>query len=328
MDELISVVIPAFNVGMYLTNCLNSVLQQSYSAIEIVLVDDGSTDNTPQIVDHYQALYPDRVFIIHTKNQGVTMARLEGIKAAKGEWIGFVDGDDEIEPDMYERLYKNAIKYHADISHCGYRIIVNGGAQIYDFYNTGNLVKQDRNTGLAGLLSGSFEPSLCTKIFRKELLSSLLSKGLMDTTIKYNEDVLMNFYLFRNAECSIYEDFCGYHYLSRETSATRRGFCIEKVMDPIKVSSQILKCATNDFKELAWKRYFKACISAYASLVNKEKYREEAEYCRERLLVNKKHWRFMRRNDRIKMRMLLLSPQFYKCFYLFYRKFIQKKKYY
>ena len=99
MADLISVIVPVYNVAADLPRCLNSILAQTYPEIEIVAVDDGSPDNSGKILDQY-AKQHNNLRVIHKENGGVTSARLRGLQEARGEWIGFVDGDDEIEPDM------------------------------------------------------------------------------------------------------------------------------------------------------------------------------------------------------------------------------------
>lgn len=237
MNEKITVVVPAYNIENYIENTAKSICSQTYENLEIILVDDGSKDHTPQIVDAL-ADVDMRIRVIHQKNGGVTKARLAGVAAATGDWIGFVDGDDCIEPDMYQRLIDNAHKYHADISHCGYQMVFPSRVDYY--YNTGRLVEQDKRTGLKDLLSGTFvEPGLWNKLFRKNLFHSLLHDGKMDTSIKINEDLLMNFYLFMEAEKSIYEDICPYHYMVRKGSAATSKVNESKLRDPLLVQRTI-----------------------------------------------------------------------------------------
>ena len=163
---MISVIVPAFNVAQTIKRTLDSILAQTYQNIEIIVVNDGSKDETGAIIDSYAA-QNRKIIAIHTQNQGVTAARLTGVKHASGEWIGFVDGDDEIEPDMYEILMNNAVQYKADISHCGYQMIFPDGRISY-FHNTGCLMIQDNLTGLKDLLDGSLvEPGLWNKLFHK-----------------------------------------------------------------------------------------------------------------------------------------------------------------
>lgn len=239
-DLLISVIVPAYNIAPYIEKTLASITAQTYSNLEIILVDDGSKDGTSQLLDQL-AVQDARIRVIHKENGGVTSARLRGVAEATGEWIGFVDGDDYIEPQMYERLMANALKYDADISHCGYQMVFPHGHVDY-YYNTGRLVQQDGQAGLVALLDGSYvEPGLCNKLFRKSLFQSLLSMGIMDTTIRNNEDLLMNYYLFREAKQSVYEDFCPYHYLLRASSATTSGYTEHKLKDPAKVVGILLE---------------------------------------------------------------------------------------
>ena len=117
----LTIVVPIYNAAKYLDRCLNSLLCQNAKDYELLLVDDGSKDDSGKICDEYAKKY-DHIKVFHKENGGVTSARLRGVEEATGEWIGFVDGDDLLEKDMYERLMVNAEKYNADISHCGYRM--------------------------------------------------------------------------------------------------------------------------------------------------------------------------------------------------------------
>lgn len=240
MEEKISIIIPAYNIRNYIEKCLDSVCAQTYRNIEIIVVDDGSTDGTADIIDIYAKNKDSRVKAIHQKNSGVTSARLEGVKKAEGEFIGFVDGDDYIEPYMYESLYKNAVEYNADISHCGYQMVFPNGRIDY-YYNTGSIKVQDNETGVKDLLAGNFiEPGLWNKLYKKNLFLDFLSNVKMDYSIKINEDLLMNYYLFREARKSVFMDKCPYHYLLRKNSAATSGININKIYDPIKVTKKIL----------------------------------------------------------------------------------------
>ena len=116
-NEKISVIIPVYNVEAYLERCLNTVCGQSYKNLEIILVDDGSTDNCLQICEEF-AERDDRIKVIHQSNQGVSAARNTGLDAATGDYIAFVDSDDYIHPEMYERLYSLLKKHDADMSAC------------------------------------------------------------------------------------------------------------------------------------------------------------------------------------------------------------------
>lgn len=233
---LISVIVPVYNVEAYLDRCVRSIVGQTYQNLEIILVDDGSPDNRVAICDAW-AKKDSRIRVIHKKHGGVTSARLQGAITAKGEWIGFVDGDDLIEPNMFQRLLENALKYDVDISHCGYQMVFPSRVDYY--YNTGKLIAQDHETALRDLLSGVFiEPGLWNKLYRRELFSGL--GQIIDFSIKIHEDVLMNYWLFKASRKSVFEDVCPYHYILRPGSPTTSELNLNKLRDPLRVTKMIL----------------------------------------------------------------------------------------
>lgn len=244
MDNvLISIIVPAYNIEAYIGRCLDSILEQQHQKLEVIVVDDGSVDRTGQIADSYTQK-DQRVISIHKENGGVSSARLAGLERASGEYIGFIDGDDYIEPDMYARLLHNALKYHADISHCGYQMVFPDHVDYY--YNTGRIVEQDKITGLKDLLSGVFvEPSLGNKLYHRRLLYNVFNDSIIPKDIKNNEDVLMNYCFFKSAHLSVYEDFCPYHYILRKGSAATSRLNENKLKDPIRVTKIILQDCAN-----------------------------------------------------------------------------------
>ena len=176
---------------------------------------------------------------MYQENSGVVSARVNGVKHAHGEWIGFVDGDDVIEEDMYEFLLSNALENDAQISHCGYKKVFDNGETI-SYYDTGKIVHQDNISALEDLISGVFiEPSLCNKLYHNSLIQSFLQSNNFDYSIRNFEDLLINYYLFKECNSSIYEDRCKYCYLSRIGSASKSTesptffFDIKKVFETI-----------------------------------------------------------------------------------------------
>lgn len=244
-EPLISIVIPCYNIEAYIDRTLDSVFGQTYPNFEVIAVDDGSRDGTGDVLDRYAVAEP-RLRVLHQKNRGVSYARLNGVAASSGEFIGFVDGDDLIDPDMYERLYQNAVHYKADISHCGYRMVFPDRTDYY--YNTGMTALQDRKQGIADLLEGSrIEPALCNKLFHRKLFVKLLQgKTVMDLTMRENEDLLMNYCLFSEATQSVFEDFCPYQYLIRDSSSSQGGLKPHILTDPIHIGELLLKETTQD----------------------------------------------------------------------------------
>lgn len=232
MDALISIVIPAYNIENCIAGTLDSVLAQTYRNLQIIVVNDGSKDGTGAVLDEY-ARKDSRIKVIHKENGGVTSARVRGIAEAEGQYIGFVDGDDYIEPQMYQRLMENLNTHGAEISHCGYQMVFPSGKIDY-YYNTGKLTVQPEDQGCTDLLDGSFvEPGLVNKLYRRELFVGL--EEWIDPTIRINEDLLMNFYLFRRAKMSVFEDVCPYHYVLRKGSAATSRVNEHKLKDPLRV---------------------------------------------------------------------------------------------
>ena len=328
MNDLISVIVPAYNVEKEITRCLDSIVAQTYQNIEILAVDDGSSDATAEILDRYSETHKN-VRVIHKENGGVTSARLCGVREARGEWIGFVDGDDEIEPDMYERLLKNALEYNAQISHCGYQMIFSDG-RVHYFHNTGVLVQHDKITGIRELLSGAvIEPGLCNKLFHKRLLQALLHADKMDTGIKINEDLLMNFYLFREAERTVFEDFCPYHYIIRSASATRRGLTEHDLWDPVRVREIILQQVPEEAENEAKRAYMRTCISVCNCVVFARENGYENSFWESRKRIREKQsWlALLNKKQQIRAWLILHIPKYYGTACRFYTKYFSKKMY-
>lgn len=118
-EGLISVIVPVYNQEKYLDKCINSILNQTYKDIEIIIINDGSTDTSGEICDNYALRYSN-VKVFHQKNQGLSMARNNGLKKANGKYISFIDSDDHIDIDMYEVLIKFMIEYDLDIINCNF----------------------------------------------------------------------------------------------------------------------------------------------------------------------------------------------------------------
>ena len=114
MDELISVVVPAYNMEQYIGECVDSILAQTYRRLEVILVDDGSTDATGRICDQY-AERDARVVVIHQENQGLPRSRKVGVAAARGAYVGFVDSDDWVDSNMYEYLCRELEESRAQL---------------------------------------------------------------------------------------------------------------------------------------------------------------------------------------------------------------------
>ena len=251
MDEkLVSVIIPAYNIEDYIGRCLDSIISQTYKNLEIIVVDDGSRDYTGEILDNY-AKKDRRIKVIHKENGGVSSARNKGIEAAEGDYIGFIDGDDLIEPEMYKTLVDLLEEENADIAHCGYQMVFPDRIDYY--HNTGKKKIQTTEEGLKDLLSGEMiEPGLVNKLYKKELIKNCR----LNETVKINEELLMNYQLFKLSQKSVYYDITPYSYMIRSSSATGANSLITKREDSLRVLNQIKDdCINNNLLSIIYKRY-------------------------------------------------------------------------
>ena len=307
-NVLISVIIPVYNMAQWLPRCLDSVLAQTYKNLEIIVIDDGSSDNSPGIVDLY-AKQNKTIKAIHQNNQGLIATRERGIREATGEFIGFIDGDDEIVPEMYEKLLMNAFTYDAQISQCGILCIHVDGRREY-LHGTREITVYDRLEGCAALLQGEkLEPSLCNKIYH----ASLLKNSCLDSSVINNEDMLRNIVLFNRASRSVMEDFCGYVYWRRNGSMSNHKNSVDIVQNILKARKIIVDYVPDEIKKYAIDNYLQGAARCYNSLLsdNSDKAVELKNNCRDILkkYVAKSDNKFD--IDHIRIYMIIYTPLLY-----------------
>ena len=211
--SIISVVIPIYNMEKYLNKCIESVINQTYRNLEILLIDDGSTDNSPGMCDEW-AKKDNRIKVFHKTNGGLSDAKNYGIEHASGKFIGFVDSDDWIEENMYEELYKEAMDNNADIIICG-RYLEFSNCKIIQ-----SASKKSIMTGKEAIIKmdsfGEFDMSSCDKMYRIELFENIrFPYG------KKCEDAYVTYKLFNNSKVIEYYPVCFYHYLQRNNSISK-----------------------------------------------------------------------------------------------------------
>lgn len=322
--KMISIIVSVYNLEKELPRCLDSILAQSYAPIEVVVIDDGSQDASREIILQYSRK-DQRIRPVFQENSGVTSARLRGVSEAAGEWIGFVDGDDMIQSDMYSRLLNNAEKYDAEITHCGYQMVFPDGRVNY-FHNTGALEIHDTKSALQELLSGrKVEPGLCNKLFHHSLFKELTIPG----DIKINEDLLMNYVLFSRAERTVFEDWCPYLYMVRSASASRAGLNQHKIYDPIRVKQEILDMAVPGMELDARRAYVNTCVHVFNALMMEPAgaFCCDVEKVRQ-MICQRRDWiGLLRQKQRLLARLILCFPSGYRYLYRFYAKYVQKNPY-
>ena len=325
--ERISVIVPVYNLGSLLPRTIESIQNQQYSNLEIIIVDDGSEDNSADIILSFASNDP-RIVPVLKEHEGVGKARLEGCRKATGDYVGFVDGDDLIEEDMYKMLLENAIIHSADISHCGYQMVFPDGRVNY-FYNTQRLVIQNTSEGISDLLEGSFiEPTLCTKLYKRELITRLLESNVIDESIRINEDLLMNYFLFSYAKKSVFYDVCKYHYLIRSHSSSRAPNTKNKIEDPIRVKEIILKDVPENLKRTAECALVNTCLNVYNSLIQTDDdYRAHKTIILEKIRNHESSFSSLSNKRRLMAALCSYIPKLYETLYRLYAKFEHKSKY-
>lgn len=324
----LSIIIPVYNLESYIERCIKSIRTQTHENLEIIIVDDGSTDNSKKVIEKISKL-DKRIVSIYKDNGGVTSARLMGIKHATGDWIGFVDGDDEIENDMYDFLLENALKYDAEISHCGYQMIFSDG-RINFFHNSETLRIQDNTTGIKDLLDGKIvEPGLWNKLYKRKLFNNILDSTIIDTDIKINEDLLMNYYLFSKSKLSVFADVCKYRYLVRNTSVSRTKLDQNKIFDPIKVKRIILENIDIKLLPFAQKAYLSTCINVYNCLILEKYgcYIEEKKIVREEILNHYQWISKLSKKQKILLKLIRYMMPIYPLIYKFYERYFLENRY-
>lgn len=255
---MISVIIPVYNTKQYLRGCLDSILAQSYTDLEILFIDDGSTDGSAELLDAF-ASQDSRIRVIHQENGGVCAARNRGIQEARGDYLSFIDSDDTLEPDMYELLMGLIREHGVDISHCSYNRVTDG--VVKPIGNTGGLHLQDTVRALECLLTGKlFVGSCWTKLYARKLFGTVR----FPSGIRTNEDMLVNFQLFSQVESSAFLDVCKYNYLTSETSSCIRTPQRKRAEDLLTVNRRMLSENTLQALEgILQRRVLGALFSCY-----------------------------------------------------------------
>lgn len=244
MSELISVIVPVYNTGKYLTDCVNSILAQDYNNIEILLIDDGSTDDYSAALCDELADKNINIRVIHQKNCGSAGARNRGIAEAKGEYISFIDSDDIIESNMLSTLYSMAKENNVNVVLCG-MVIENNKKVIRPDEVVGDKVLT--NTEFLHYFFLGSNHSACTSLYHKSVFESC-SFPLNET----NEDYLFNFEVIIRQDRIAVTDKPFYHYVKREGSNTTISTNLRNLhwLDHVKYVKEIMD-KKDEFKSLS-----------------------------------------------------------------------------
>lgn len=303
MNQKISVIIPVYNVEQYLENCLNSILNQKYKNLEIILVDDGSTDRSGEICDQISSS-DSRIIVIHKANAGSSVARNTGLDICTGDLVAFIDSDDSICEDYFNVLYENLIENSADISICGYMrkkdiCLCIGEREVEVFLNTQipEQVFAKRSVGLAPW----------GKLMKRTIIGDLRF-----TVGRTNEDDLFCLQLFEKTAKMVKINLPLYNYTVNNSGVTYNKFSSRKI-DILPISYGKLKVV-----ERKWPDYLNlALYSASCSFIDihieyaRRKLHKDIEF-REKLLRDREElYQFFARNREKQTDLINKKVKFY-----------------
>lgn len=230
---MVSIIVPIYNIDQYLHKCIDSIKFQSYTDIQIILVDDGSTDESGSICDWY-ALKDDRIVVVHKKNGGLVSARKAGLERAKGDYILYVDGDDWIENDTIEKLLtvgdgKDIIAFACVEEYDGYSVIKKNLLEEGEYDTPKMLEYLHENM----FMKDSFYqfgvlPHLADKMIKRELLEK--NQFDVDDSITYGEDAACTYPCLKDANSVYISNLALYHYRQRVGSIVKQSNLIDKNM--------------------------------------------------------------------------------------------------
>ena len=294
-NPLISVIVPIYNTERYLKRCIDSILAQTLKNIELILVDDGSKDESPQLCDEYERI-DERVKVIHKENEGVSAARNTGLAIAEGEYIGFVDADDYIDADMFESLYNFAVSENSQIVMCDDLMVWEDKKTKLD-----TIKELEDNTLLS---KNDFYPKLLFEmagavwrcIYKREVLVE--NSIVFPVDLEFSEDRIFNLYAIGFCDSLYYIKKPYYKRFMRAGSATSV-YCKNKFDISCKVASGVhdaLKTAWNSNKDDMINGYARPFVrEAVSSIHNEfhkdcrknfsERYREVKRICNEDIVL-------------------------------------------
>lgn len=307
----ISIIVPVYQVEKYLEKCVNSILGQTFTDFELILVDDGSTDHGPEMCDQY-AKQDARVKVIHKKNGGLSDARNAGIDVAQGEYLGFVDSDDYIAPDMYELLYRDITKENADLAICG----------IYDVYE-GHEPKQkqvmhkvmDQQTAIKVIFEGNIiSVHAVNKLYRRPIFTKLRYP-----VGKYHEDSFVILDVLEQCQKIVVDSQQKYFYYHREGSINTEHFSSSQ-FDFIEAWVKNGERLASMYPQLADVGRQRICFANFMVLDKLIRGQAEQEYAETKKIVHylRSNFGFIMRNPiftkqrKISMMLLMLSLRLYR----------------
>ncbi|WP_435645152.1 glycosyltransferase family 2 protein [Butyricicoccus porcorum] len=242
MNDLISVVVPVYNIEQYIDKCISSILNQTYRNLEVILVDDGSPDNCPMICDAW-AVKDNRITVIHKENGGLSDARNAGMAASSGKYIAFVDGDDYIEVELYQRLLQAIQNNNAQIAICSIRKEWSDGKT--ELFGDQDFHIYEADDGLRALIQEEIRQVVWNKLYIRDMV-----KNIPFAVGKYHEDEFWSYQVIGEVTRIVKIDYVGYCYMQRDNSIMGENFSLKR-LDAIEAKRQRQEYLENNHKEFA-----------------------------------------------------------------------------
>lgn len=245
---MISIIVPIYKVEKYLPKCIESLLNQTYRDIQIILVDDGSPDNSGEICDRYSAK-DSRIKVIHQANRGVSAARNAGLDIAQGDYIGFCDPDDFVAPEMYKKMIEAMEREKVDLVVCGYDYYDEqyrkDGSRPYQIRNNETLTKEDIYSRLSDM-PPTIRHGVVTKLFKCSIIGNLR----FDTRLHSSEDAEFLLDYVQRIDTAVFIHEPLYKNLVRHGSATHGALDIRKLRDSFRVHDRMYQDSIGGFPHL------------------------------------------------------------------------------
>lgn len=243
MNDLISVIVPIYNTDKYLSKCLESICGQSYFNLEIILVNDGSTDKSGEICQEYALRNERFLYIEKEKNEGLSLARNEGLDVATGKYVSFIDSDDFIHPNFIEILYDACLTNLVELSTCG-MVMVNEKEK-QELFTLDSVHKWSSEEAIGRLLIwDKLDGSVCDKLFKRDLF-----ENLRFVPGRISEDLPVTINILCKVSHIVHVGEPLYFYFQRTTSITNQSFSIKK-MSILESASEVKEMAIKHFPKL------------------------------------------------------------------------------
>lgn len=319
-------IVPVYNVEKYLRRCVDSIIDQTYHNLEIILVDDGSPDNCGKMCDEYLKV-DDRIRVVHKKNGGLSDARNAGMDISTGDYIGFVDSDDYIDKDFYEILVTNLEKFNADVSCCRYTNVWNDGRR-EPVGNDDSIHIYELNDALKEYLYGkTMDPFACNKLYKAELLGNAKYPNTHLRFIKgiLSEDNPFCIELFKKTSKVVLVGKSKYNYLQEREGAITNTKISQKKVEAVYYWDKVrIDCHENypELEKYALRRQVLFYIGLYNKIYKDGTNQSDANRIRyfiKEHLSEIKCSNICEKTVKISAQILSMSPSVYKVFMKSYK---------